>query len=50
MDREGVGERERTEKECVFVKHRERERERDSDFFIDTTYLNKEKWKGDNHW
>ena len=49
MDREGVGEREsEREKECVFVK--QRERERDSDFFIDTTYLNKEKWKGDNHW
>ena len=47
MDREGVGEREsEREKECVFVK----QRERDSDFFIDTTYLNKEKWKGDNHW
>ena len=49
MDREGVGEREsEREKECVFVK--QRERDRDSDFFIDTTYLNKEKWKGDNHW
>ena len=44
-----MGEREsEREKECVFVK--QRERERDSDFFIDTTYLNKEKWKGDNHW
>ena len=50
MDREGVGEREsEREKECVFVKQRERDK-RDSDFFIDTTYLNKEKWKGDNHW